>query len=159
MSARIDYNEASPDALKAMLGLERYVRSSGLEESIVHLVKMRASQINGCAYCLDMHSKDALAAGENDQRLIVLPGWREAPFYTDREKAALAWTEALTLIADTHAPDEVYEQVRSQFSEKEIVDLTLAIVTINGWNRIAIGLRAPVREYQPVKRREMARAH
>jgi AhpD family alkylhydroperoxidase len=159
MSARIDYNKVSPDALKAMLGLERYVRSSGLEESIVHLVKMRASQINGCAYCLDMHSKDALAEGESDQRLIVLPGWREAPFYTDREKAALAWTEALTLISETHAPDEVWEEVRSQFSEKEIVDLTLAIVTINGWNRIAIGFRAPVGEYQPPKRREMAGAH
>ena len=110
---------------------------------------MRASQINGCAYCLDMHSKDARAAGETEQRLYVLNAWEEAPFYTDRERAALAWTEALTRIAETHAPDEAFEQVREQFNEKEIMDLTLAIGAINTWNRIAIGFRAKVGDYQP----------
>src|SRR5215471_591978 len=151
MSARIDFTKA--EATKALLGLERYLRTCGLEESLLHLVKMRASQINGCAYCMDMHSKDARAAGETEQRLYVLPGWREAPLYTDRERAALAWTESLTRIADTHAPDEVFQEVREQFDEKELADLTLAIVTINAWNRIAIGFRAPVGEYQPVKHR------
>jgi AhpD family alkylhydroperoxidase len=151
MEPRIDLKKAPPEAMKAMLGLEKYLHTSGLEESLILLVKMRASQINGCGYCLDMHSKDARALGETEQRLYVLPDWREAPFYTDRERAALAWTEALTLIADTHAPDEVFEQLREQFDEKEIVDLTLAITTINAWNRIAISLRAPIGEYQPLQ--------
>jgi AhpD family alkylhydroperoxidase len=149
METRVDFMKASPDALKGMYGLEKYLRSCGLEESLILLVKMRASQINGCGYCLDMHSKDARANGETEQRLYVLPDWREAPFYTDRERAALAWTEALTLIAETHAPDEVYQQVREQFDDKELMDLTLAITTINAWNRIAISLRAPIGEYQP----------
>ncbi len=149
MEPRIDLKKAPPEAMKAMYGLEKYLRSSGLEESLLHLVKMRASQINGCGYCLDMHSKDARANGETEQRLYVLPDWRKAPFYTDRERSALAWTEALTQIAETHAPDEVFEQVREQFDEKEIVDLTLAITTINAWNRIAIGFRAPIGQYQP----------
>lgn len=154
MSARIDYTKASPDAVKAMYGLERYLRTCGLEESLVHLVKMRASQINGCAYCLDMHSKDARAAGETEQRLYVLDAWHEAPFYTDRERAALAWTDALTRIAETHAPDDVYREVREQFDEKELMDLTLAIVTINAWNRIAIGFRAEPGHYEPARHRE-----
>lgn len=158
MQARVDFMKASPDAVKAMLGLEKYLRSSGLEEGLLHLVRMRASQINGCAYCMDMHSKDARAAGETEQRLYVLPGWREAPFYTDRERAALAWTESLTLISETHAPDEVFEQLREQFDDKELMDLTLAIVAINGWNRIAIGFRAPVGDYQPAQH-QMAAAH
>jgi len=158
MSARIDFTKASPDAVKAMYGLERYLRICGLEESLVHLVKMRASQINGCAYCLDMHSKDARAAGETEQRLYVLDAWREAPFYTDRERAALAWTEALTRIAETHGPDEVYREAREQFDEKELMDLTLAIVTINAWNRIAIGFRAEPGQYEPARRREHAGA-
>jgi AhpD family alkylhydroperoxidase len=149
MQPRIDYAKASPDVVKAMFGLEKYLRTCGLEHSLLHLVKMRASQINGCAYCLDMHSKDARAGGETEQRLYVLNAWHEAPFYTDRERAALAWTDALTLIADTHAPDEVYEQVREQFDEKELMDLTLAITTINAWNRIAISFRAVPGEYQP----------
>jgi AhpD family alkylhydroperoxidase len=149
MQQRIDYTKASPEASKAMLGLERYVRSCGLEQSLLELVKMRASQINGCAFCLDMHSKDARAAGETEQRLYALNAWRETPFFTDRERAALAWTEAVTLVADTHAPDDVYHQLSEQFSEKEIIDLTLAIVTINGWNRFAIGFRLPVGDYQP----------
>lgn len=149
MEPRIDYGKASPEVVKALLGLEKVVRNSGLEESLLHLVRMRASQINGCAYCLDMHSKDARAAGETEQRLYTLNAWHEAPFYTDRERAALAWTESLTRIADTHAPDEVFEQLREQFDEQEIVNLTLAITSINSWNRIAIGFRAVPGEYQP----------
>lgn len=158
MSARIDFTKASPEVTKGLLGLERYLRTCGLEESLLLLVKMRASQINGCAYCLDMHSKDARAAGETEQRLYVLDAWRESPFYTDRERAALAWTESLTRIADTHAPDEVFREVREHFDEKELADLTLAIVTINAWNRIAIGFRAEPGHYEPARHREMAGA-
>jgi AhpD family alkylhydroperoxidase len=149
MSTRIDYTKIAPEAFRAMFGLERYVRDSGLEPSLLHLIKMRASQINGCAYCLDMHSKDARAAGETEQRLYVLNAWREAPFYTERERAALAWTEALTLIAQNHVPDEIYDEVRQHFSEKELADLSLAVVAINGWNRLSISLRAEVGTYQP----------
>lgn len=158
MQARVDFMKASPDAVKALYGLEKYLRTSGLEEGLLHLIKMRASQINRCAYCMDMHSKDARAAGETEQRLYVLPGWREAPFYTDRERAALAWTESLTLISETNAPDDVFEQVREQFDEKELMDLTLAIVAINGWNRIAIGFRAPVGNYQPAQHQAVGAA-
>src|SRR6478672_13756827 len=149
MSARIDFQKVKPAAVHAMLGLEKYLRSCGLETSLLDLIRMRASQINGCAYCLDMHSKDARAAGETEQRLYVLNAWREAPFYTDRERAALAWTESLTRIADTHAPDEVFQEVHEHFDEKELADLTLAIVTINAWNRIAIGFRAEPGHYEP----------
>src|SRR5713226_10407672 len=124
MKARIDYTNV-PEALRGMYQLEHYIHNSGLEESLVHLVKMRASQINGCAYCIDMHSKDARALGETEQRLYELDAWRETPFYTDRERAALAWTEALTLVSQSHVPDAVYDEVRKKFSEKEIVDLTL----------------------------------
>jgi AhpD family alkylhydroperoxidase len=151
MSTRIDFTKVSPGAIHAMLGLEKYVHGSGLEESLLHLIKMRASQINGCAYCLDMHSKDARAAGETEQRLYLLDAWRESPFYTERERAALAWTEALTLIADDHVPDEIYNHVRQYFSEKELVDLSLGIAAINGWNRLCIGFRAQPGEYQPAK--------
>ncbi len=132
-----------------MAGLESYVRNSGLERSLLELVKLRASQINGCAYCIDMHTKDARAAGESEQRLYALSAWRETPFYTDRERAALKWTETVTLISDGHAPDEVYEEARRHFSEQELVDLTLAIVAINGWNRLAISFRAVPGTYQP----------
>jgi AhpD family alkylhydroperoxidase len=132
-----------------MLGLDKYLHGCGLEPSLMELVKMRASQINGCAYCLDMHSKDARAAGETEQRLYVLNAWEESPFYTDRERAALAWTEALTRVAETHAADEAFAKVREHFNDKEIVYLTLAIVAINGWNRFAIGFRAKVGDYQP----------
>ena len=157
MEPRLDYTKtAPPEAAAALYGLEKYIAKSGLERSLVHLVKMRASQINGCAYCLDMHSKDARAEGETEQRLYTLDAWRETPFFTDRERAALAWTEALTLISQTHAPDAVYEEVRKQFSEIEIINLTLAITTINTWNRIAIGLRAVPGTYQPVKLRSTA---
>ncbi len=136
--------------MQAMRGLEHYInQSSGLEPSLRELVKMRASQINGCAYCIDMHSKDARAAGESEQRLYALDAWRETPFYSERERAALEWTESLTLIADSHAPDDVFERVHRHFSDEEMVDLTLAIVAINGWNRFAIGFRSVPGSYQP----------
>ena len=137
--------------MDAMRQLQKYADNSGLERSLMELVKMRASQINGCAYCLDMHSKDARALGETEQRLYGLNAWHESPFYTERERAALAWTEALTLISQSHAPDEVYEQARKQFSEKELVDLTMVIIAINGWNRLAIGFRSVAGTYQPTK--------
>lgn len=146
----INYAEVAPRALKAMMQLEGYVHNSGLEQPLIELVKMRASQINGCAYCLDMHSKDARAAGETEQRLYVLNAWREAPFYTDRERAALAWTEAITGIANSHITDELNDEVRQHFSEKELVDLTMAIIAINGWNRLAIPFASKqVGTYQP----------
>ena len=134
---------ATADALKAMLGLQRSVETSGLEPSLINLVKTRASQINGCAYCIAMHTTDARKQGETDERLHLLNAWHESPIYTARERAALAWTEALTRIIETHAPDDAFEQVRAQFSEKEIADLTLAIIAINGWNRIYISYRLP----------------
>ena len=149
MSTRIDYAKVAPGALRAMYSLETYLRDCGLEASLIELVKMRASQINGCAYCLDMHSKDARAAGETEQRLYLLNAWREAPFYSKRERAALAWTEALTLVAENQVPDEVYDEVREHFDEQELVNLSLAIVTINGWNRLAVGFRSEVGTYQP----------
>jgi AhpD family alkylhydroperoxidase len=133
-----------------MLALETFVRkSSGLPGSLLELVRMRASQINGCAYCLDMHSKDARAGGETEQRLYTLDAWRETPFFTDRERAALAWTEAVTLVSQGHVPDEVFVHARQFFTEEELVHLTLAIVAINGWNRLAISFRAVAGEYQP----------
>ncbi len=144
---RIDYGKVFPAASRAMVGLEEGVAAGGLEPGLLELVKMRASQLNGCAYCLDMHSKDARARGEDEQRLHVLAAWREAPFYSERERAALAWCEALTLLPQTGAPDDVYEQLRGEFSEDEIVALTLAIVAINGWNRFAVGFRSPVGDY------------
>jgi len=135
-----------------MAGLEKYVHECGLESSLLELVKMRTSQINGCAFCLDMHWKDARAAGESEQRLYSLDAWRETPFYSERERAALAWTEAVTLVADSHVPDELYEEVRQHFSEEELVNLTLAIVAINGWNRLSISFRAEPGIYQPATR-------
>ena len=149
MNERIDYKTAAPGALKAMLGLETYVRNSGLEHSLLELVKTRVSQINGCAHCLDMHTKDARAAGETEQRLYVLPAWREAPFYSERERAALAWAEAVTLVASQGVSDAAYEQAQRQFDAKALVDLTLAIVAINGWNRLAVPFRAETGSYQP----------
>lgn len=146
---RIDYNQVDPKATEAMMKLEAYVLRSGLERPLLELVKMRASQINGCAYCLDMHSKDMRAAGETEQRIYVLSAWEESPFYTERERAALAWTESLTKISETHAPDSVYEEVRKHFTEAEMVALSMAIVAINGWNRLAIGFRAEPGHYEP----------
>ena len=149
MKPRIDFLRVSPRAVQAMQGVQSYVNNSGLEHSLLELVKMRASQINHCAYCLDMHSKDMRAAGETEQRIYLLSAWREAPFYSERERAALEWTEALTLISETEAPDSSYAIVREHFSEEEIVNLSLAIVAINGWNRLCVGLRAEAGTYQP----------
>src|SRR5215471_15816488 len=151
MKARIDLRRVNPGIVHAMLGLERQVRQAGLDEKLLDLVRTRASQLNGCAYCLDMHTKDARANGETEQRLYGLDAWRESPYYSERERAALEWTEALTLIADTHAPDAAYDALRSQFNEKEIADLTLAIATINAWNRLAIAMRSEPGKYQPPK--------
>jgi AhpD family alkylhydroperoxidase len=139
---RLNAHAVAPDLMAAMLNLEQTVRGSGLEHSLIELVKTRASQINGCAYCLNMHTKDARAHGESEARLYLLDAWREAPVYSEREKAALAWTEALTLLPQTRAPDADYEPLRAHFSEREQVALTLLIVTINGWNRIAVGFRS-----------------
>ncbi len=159
MGPRLDYYKAAPAAMHAMLGLEKYNHESGLEASLLELVKMRASQINGCAYCLDMHSKDARAAGETEQRLYLLDAWREAPFYSDRERAALAWTEAVTLISQGGVSDELFEATRKHFSESELAALTMAIITINGWNRLAISFRsAEVGSYQPKKQPAQAAA-
>ncbi|NCT66585.1 MAG: carboxymuconolactone decarboxylase family protein [Rhodanobacteraceae bacterium] len=147
MHQRIDYKNASPDAFKALLATEQQVHQSGLEESLIELVNMRASQINGCAYCLDMHSKDARERGETEQRLYLLNAWREAPFYSERERAAPAWTEAVTRIAEGGVPDALYAEVRRHFDEKAIVDLTLAVIAINGWNRMAIAFCSEVGGY------------
>jgi AhpD family alkylhydroperoxidase len=150
MKARLAMQKASPAAYRAMAALETFVvKSSKLEPSLLELVKMRASQINGCAYCIDMHSQDARAAGESEQRLYALNAWRETPFFSDREQAALAWTEAVTLISTDRVPDAVYEYVKQHFSEEELVNLTLAVITINGWNRLAISFRMVPGEYQP----------
>ena len=148
MARRLDYGKVGKEGVSALSKVESYVRHSGLERSLVELVKTRASQINGCGYCLDMHTKDARAAGETEQRLYVLSAWREAPFYTERERAALEWTEAITLISQNDVPDELYERVRQHFDDKELVDLTLAVTTINTWNRLAIAFRTEVGSYQ-----------
>jgi len=149
MRQRIDYKQSAPGGYKVMSTLEQYVRSCGIEPSLLELIKIRASQINGCAFCLDMHTKDARARGETEQRLYALSAWCETPFFTERERAALEWTEAVTRVADTHAPDKVYESVRKHFTEKELVDITLAVVAINGWNRLAIAFRTMPGTYQP----------
>jgi AhpD family alkylhydroperoxidase len=150
MEPRIDFSKVAPGASAAMRALEHYVnQSSGLEPSLRELIKTRASQINGCAYCIDMHTKDARAAGETEQRLYALNVWRETPFYTECERAALEWTEATTLIAEGHVPDEVFFRVRQYFTEEELVNLTLAIVSINGWNRLAIAFRSVPGLYEP----------
>lgn len=141
MNQRIDYYKASKEAVAAMINLEKAVSAFGLEQSLLELVKLRASQINGCAYCVDLHTADAKKAGETDRRLHAVVVWREAPFFTPRERAALAWTESLTLIASTHAGDEDYAALREHFSDKEMTDLTVAIIAINGWNRLAVGFR------------------
>ncbi|MBK7249596.1 MAG: carboxymuconolactone decarboxylase family protein [Gammaproteobacteria bacterium] len=147
MHQRLNYQLASPEAFKAMLHTEQQVHRSGLEESLLELVKTRASQINGCAWCLDMHTKDARARGETEQRLYLLSAWREAPCYSPRERAALAWTEAVTQIATHEVSDAVYAEARTQFDEKALVDLTLAIIAINGWNRMNVAFRTRVGDY------------
>ena len=155
LEARIDYMKSAGGVLKVMLGIEHYLHESGLEPTLLGLVKVRASQINGCAYCLDMHWKDMRAIGENEQRLYSLDAWRECPYYTDRERAALAWTDALTLITNGHVPDYVYEEVRPHFTEKELADLTLAVASINSWNRLVISARPVPGTYQPAKPQEL----
>ena len=149
MEERLNYAKVSPDAMKAMRELEKYVAASGLERPLYELIKMRASQINGCAYCIDMHTKDARKAGETEQRLYALSAWRETPFYTDRERAALECTEALTLISENDVSDSLYYSVHTHFNEKEMVALSMAIVAINGWNRLAIGFRTVPGSYNP----------
>lgn len=156
MKARIDLMRVNPGIIHAMLGLERQVREANFDGKLLDLVRMRASQINGCAYCLDMHSKDARANGETEQRLYGLDAWRETPYYSERERAALEWTEALTLVPETHVPDEVYERVRKQFSEDELAHLSLAVVAINGWNRLNIAARTVPGDYVP---RSLASQH
>lgn len=148
MNERLEYARESPAGHRAFLALNQFVENCGLEHSLLELIKIRASQINGCAFCLDMHTIDARAAGESEQRIYLLDGWREAPFYSDRERAALAWTEAVTLVSETHVPDDVYEEARRHFSEEELVNLTWAVVTINGWNRMAIAFRAQPGNYK-----------
>ncbi len=152
MEERIHYTKVSPRAFQALLDLEKYLHECGLEEHLLLLIKLRASQINGCAYCLDMHWKDLRAIGENEQRLYSLDAWRESPYYSDRERAALAWTESVTRVSETHVLDEVYEEAKKRFSEKELADLTVAVAIINAWNRLAIAGRSTPGRYQPVKR-------
>jgi AhpD family alkylhydroperoxidase len=149
---RMNYQIASPGGVKALIGLERFLATCGLEKNLIDLVKLRASQINGCAYCIDMHSKDLRANGESEQRLYELDAWQETPFYTERERAALLWTETVTRVADTHVPDDVYEQVCQQFTESELANLTFVIGVINVWNRILISARREPGSYQPARR-------
>src|SRR5436853_7765805 len=148
MTERLDYPRISPEGYRAMLALNKFAESSGLEHSLLELVKIRASQINGCAYCLDMHTIDARAGGESEQRIYLLDAWPEAPFYTGRERAALAWTEAVTLVGQSHVPDEVYDEARRHFSGEELVNLTWAVVVINGWNRVAVAFRSEPGKYR-----------
>lgn len=152
MEHRIDYTKASPEAFHAMLNFGKSLSQSGLEPTLRDLVNLRASQINGCAYCIDMHWKDLRAAGEKEQRLYGLDAWEESPYYTDRERAALRWTESLTRLNDGHVPDSVFQEARRFFSEKELADLTLCVVAINGWNRFNIAFRTPAGTYQPASR-------
>jgi AhpD family alkylhydroperoxidase len=157
MQPRLDYAKLAPKVIEAMHAVERYVRTSGLEPSLLELVKLRASQINGCAYCVDMHTKDARANGETEQRLYAVAVWKEAPFFTERERAALGWTEAVTLVSRDQVPDEVYEDARRQFDERQLIDLTMAVIAINGWNRLAVSFRALAGAYQPAAHHEAAR--
>jgi AhpD family alkylhydroperoxidase len=149
LTARIDHQRVAPGAMRAMLALEQYVRGSGLDHGLVALVKLRASYLNGCAYCVDMHTKDARLAGEAEQRLYAIPVWRETPFFTERERAALAFTEAVTELGRAGVPDAVFEASRAHFSEAELVNLTVAIIAINGWNRLAVTFRTEPGTYQP----------
>lgn len=149
MKARLNPGKLAPGLYKALSTVQEYVNNCGLESSLVELVKLRASQINGCAWCIDMHTKDALAAGETTQRLLLLSAWRECPFYTPRERAAMAWTEAVTTISSGEVPDEVYEAARAEFSEVELVNLNAAVVAINSWNRMNVAFQVPPGDYKP----------
>jgi AhpD family alkylhydroperoxidase len=152
MTQRINYATIAPEALRAVYGLEQYVRTSGLDPALLHLVKLRASYINGCAYCIDMHSKDARAAGETEQRVYSVPVWRDTPYYSPRERAALAFTEAMTRLGPDGVPDDVFEGARKYFDEGELVSLAMAVVAINTWNRLAITFGAEIGSYQPPAR-------
>jgi len=156
MQARIDYPQVEPEAFNTMLGLRKYVMKSGIERSLIDLIVLRASQINHCAFCIDMHFKDARASGETEQRLYSLEVWRETGFYSDRERAGLAWTEAVTLLTEGYVPDEVYEQVQEQFTETELVSLTMAVIEINGWNRLNVSFRTVPGQYQSQRQPEPA---
>ena len=158
MQPRIDFRKTAPGAMQALLTFQAYVNNSGLPKSLLELVKIRASQINACAYCLDMHTKDARANGESEQRIYALNAWRETPFFNDRERAALAWTESLTLLTEGHVPDAVFEEVHRHFSNEEIVNLSMAVVAINSWNRLLTAFRAVPGEYQPAPRNTSATA-
>jgi len=149
MGPRLNPYKIAPNGYQALSALQKYVDGSGLEKPLLELVRLRASQINGCAYCIDMHTKDARAAGESEQRLYLLSAWRESPFYSERERAALEWTEAVTLVSESHVPDDVYERARTQFQPAELVNLTLAIAAINTWNRMSVAFRAVPGSYQP----------
>jgi AhpD family alkylhydroperoxidase len=149
MEQRLDYSKAAPDGVGVLRQLERYLKKAGLEPDLVELVKLRASQINGCAYCIDMHTKDARSHGESEQRLYGVTAWREMPFYSERERAALDWTESVTRISEGQVPEEIYHRVKQHFTEEELVDLTLAVIAINSWNRLAISFRTPAGSYQP----------
>ena len=158
MKARIEFRNANPKIMQLLLAIEGYLHSTGLGSRLQHLIKTRASQINGCAYCLDMHTKDARAEGETEQRLYALDAWRETPFFDARERAALEWTEAVTRVAETGIPDEVFDRVRPHFSEEELVDLTLAISNINTWNRLNVAFRTVPGNYRPGMYRTMMAA-
>ena len=158
MEPRLNYPTLAPEPLKLMYAMEKYLGGSGLERTLLELGKIRASQINGCAYCLDMHTQDARAEGETERRIYALSAWRETPFYTDRERAALAWTEAVTLIGDGGVSDALYEEARRHFDEKELVDLTWAVAAINAWNRVAISFRSVPGTYKPARRARAATA-
>jgi AhpD family alkylhydroperoxidase len=149
MEQRLSYSEVAPEGNEILRKLESYIRKAGLEPDLLELVRLRASQINGCAYCIDMHTKDARSQGENEQRLYGVGTWREAPFYSERERAALAWAESVTLVSEDQVPDEIYDLVKKHFTERELVDLTLAVIAINSWNRLAISFRTPAGSYQP----------
>jgi AhpD family alkylhydroperoxidase len=157
MQPRLDYAKLAPKAVEAMYAVERYVRNSGLEPELLELVKLRASQINGCAYCVDMHTKDARTRGETEQRLYAVAVWKEAPFFTERERAALAWAEAVTLVSRDQVPDEIFENARREFGEKQLIDLSMAVIAINGWNRLTVSFRALAGTYQPGAHHEAAR--
>jgi AhpD family alkylhydroperoxidase len=149
MEQRINYSKAAPEGVEILHKLESYIKKAGLEPDLLELVKLRASQINGCAYCIDMHTKDARSRGESEQRLYGVSAWREAPFYSERERVALAWAESVTKISEDQLPDEIYNLVKKHFTERELVDLTLAVIAINAWNRLAISFRTPAGSYQP----------
>jgi AhpD family alkylhydroperoxidase len=157
MTPRLHWSKVAPDAYRAMFALETYARSTGLEPALYELVKLRASYANGCAFCVDMHSKDARADGETEQRIYAIPVWRETPFFTPRERAALAWTEAVTELGPHGVPDDIYAEASAQFSETELVHLTMCIIAINGWNRLGVAFRTEVGAYQPKRREDPAR--